>query len=163
MKVRIFAGFGSLLTFECEVSRVGALWKVRWVKQGEMFKTIILLWGTSNLPEHLLTQHPINYKSKASSKKQATLDLLSKPWHCSEARAKDRIRGMLVLVSCALCTQINHEGVNKGRMAKKILLSSQLCYVQHQQDIPLQKELLAAWSSLPLNRANHIHTYTWKG
>jgi len=93
-----------------------------------MFKTIILQWGTSNLPEHLLTQHPINYKSKASSKKQATLDLLSKPWHCSEARAKDRIRGMLVLVSCALCTQINHEGVNKGRMAKKILLSSQLSF-----------------------------------
>ena len=30
--------------------------------------------GTSNLREHLLTQHPLSYKPKASSKKQATLD-----------------------------------------------------------------------------------------
>ena len=29
----------------------------------------LTVWGTSNLREHLLTQHPLNYKPKASSKK----------------------------------------------------------------------------------------------
>ena len=55
---------------------------------------------SSNLREHLLTQHPLNYKPKASSKKQATLDSFSKPRHYSEARTKDitdRIVSMLAL------------------------------------------------------------------
>ena len=56
--------------------------------------------GTSNLWEHLLTQHPFNYKPKASTKKQGTLDWFSKPRRCSEARTKDitdRIVSMLAL------------------------------------------------------------------
>ena len=36
-----------------------------------------------------ITQHPFNYKPKASSKKQAMLDSFSKPQHCSETHVKD--------------------------------------------------------------------------
>ena len=41
--------------------------------------------GTSNLRDHLISQHPFNYKPKASNKKQVTLDSFSKPRHCPEA------------------------------------------------------------------------------
>ena len=54
----------------------------------------------SNLRKHLLTQHPFKYKTRASSKKQGTLESFSKPRHWSEAQAKDitdQIVSMLAL------------------------------------------------------------------
>ena len=55
--------------------------------------------GTSNLRDHLVSQHPLNYKPKGT-KKQVTLDSFSKSRHCPEARAKeitDRIINMLAV------------------------------------------------------------------
>ena len=59
-----------------------------------MCKTFILPWG-NNLREHLLTQHPFNYKPKASSKKQVTLDSEDEPSeeteaHCTQYSARSR-------------------------------------------------------------------------
>ena len=64
------------------------------------FKQLSYRGGTTNLRDHLTSQHPLNYKHQPGSKKQATLDLFSKPRRCPESRAKeitDRIVNMLAL------------------------------------------------------------------